>query len=728
MNSVVEAETGSFWTLRRVLVLAAGLLAGSIAIQQRWVADQNESFATESFNQATKSTLLFLVTERVTVDYLKKLVPQVGEWSRSSVVTDAAQSGEAARAKLAIGVLMTSAPVVSRDIRVRSMVMHDGEMGRLAVGDGTGESAADVPAILAALKQRDRGAQRLPTQFLWRTPDGFPAHSLFMPIGGFRVLGFLEIVTDPTPILDGVGAAIGGELRLLDGNGNPVYESTLEGVTMEGAGVQTTSVEAPGALGGPWATASLTRDLGGFLSQTQALRSQALVMTGAVLAGVMLLAFLLLRFVAFGRLKAFSAAMQRIADGDLAAQPPRVGADEMLVMARALETLREGMRRVMLLQNAVETSPTMTALIEPGGRVSYVNARGAVFLAQLGLDAQQLDLRDLRAGEGFAEACGDFEKLPLSREATLHGRVLAIEVTPVLNREGVFVSAMMCFSEITAARADADLARQMMSDVRQTAAIVTTQADELQRLSSTLAQQAQSTISRASDAKDLVASGVRNAQSVAGATAQLNASIAEIAAQANHAAGAAGRSTDALEGADTILTALSGSADQIGAVVQLITGIARQTKMLALNATIEAARAGEMGRGFAVVAAEVKKLAEETAAATGRIDEAVRAIQDSVAGTTQTFDGIRNSVDEVNHIQGSIAGAVEEQNAMSGSIAASVGEIAEGSNSIGALIDDVEVQARATGDIGERLMAASLRLAEEAASLNRRLAEERRTA
>ncbi|MFY7962743.1 MAG: methyl-accepting chemotaxis protein, partial [Elsteraceae bacterium] len=437
---------------------------------------------------------------------------------------------------------------------------------------------------------------------------------------------------------------------------------------------------------------------------------------------------LLLRFVAFGKLKSFATAMQRIADGDLEAQPTRVGADEMLVMARALETLREGMRRVMLLQNAVETSPTMTALIEPGGRVSYVNARGAVFLAQLGLDAQQLDLRDLRAGEDFAAACGDFDRLPLSREAIVDGRVLAIEVTPVLNREGAFVSAMMCFSEITAARADADLARNMMTEVRQTAAIVTSQADELRRLSSILADQAQATIARATDAKDLVDSGVRNAQTVAGATAQLNASIAEIATQASHAAGAAGRSTEALGGADSILKALGGSADQIGSVVQMITGIAHQTKMLALNATIEAARAGEMGRGFAVVAAEVKKLAEETGAATSRIDEAVRAIQQSVDGTTRTFDGIRGSVDEVNHIQASIAGAVEEQSAMSGSIASSVGEIAEGSHSIGALIDDVEVQARATGDIGKQLMAASLRLAEEAAALNRRLAEERRAA
>lgn len=67
---------------------------------------------------------------------------------------------------------------------------------------------------------------------------------------------------------------------------------------------------------------------------------------------------------------------------------------------------------------------------------------------------------------------------------------------------------------------------------------------------------------------------------------------------------------------------------QVQTVSQLIGDIAKQTNMLALNAAIEAARAGEAGQAFAVVANEVKKLAQDTRAATERIGATVDMLSD----------------------------------------------------------------------------------------------------
>jgi len=92
------------------------------------------------------------------------------------------------------------------------------------------------------------------------------------------------------------------------------------------------------------------------------------------------------------------------------------------------------------------------------------------------------------------------------------------------------------------------------------------------------------------------------------------------------------------------ISELSDMSDRISGMVDVIRRIASQTNLLALNATIEAARAGEAGRGFAVVAGEVRKLAQDSRAATESIDAIVTEVREI---TDMTIEVANSASDEV---------------------------------------------------------------------------------
>jgi methyl-accepting chemotaxis protein len=177
---------------------------------------------------------------------------------------------------------------------------------------------------------------------------------------------------------------------------------------------------------------------------------------------------------------------------------------------------------------------------------------------------------------------------------------------------------------------------------------------------------------------DLSARTESQAQALQEATssmAQLTESArrnAEGASQANQLASmaseVAGKGGAVVAQAVAAMDSISASSGKIADIISVIDGIAFQTNILALNAAVEASRAGEQGRGFAVVAAEVRTLAQRSAAAAQEIKALIDTSVQQVQGGTQlvhqagaTMQEIVHSVMRVNAIMGEITAASREQ-------------------------------------------------------------------
>ncbi|MFG0233082.1 methyl-accepting chemotaxis protein [Achromobacter sp. 413638] len=123
------------------------------------------------------------------------------------------------------------------------------------------------------------------------------------------------------------------------------------------------------------------------------------------------------------------------------------------------------------------------------------------------------------------------------------------------------------------------------------------------------------------------------------------------------------------------MSAITDSSRRISEIIGVMDGIAFQTNILALNAAVEAARAGPHGKGFAVVAAEVRSLAQNSAAAAkeikGLITTSVEQIQ---AGAVQvqsagsTMDDIVTSSHRVTEIMGEVVQASLAQSSKLGDV------------------------------------------------------------
>lgn len=103
-------------------------------------------------------------------------------------------------------------------------------------------------------------------------------------------------------------------------------------------------------------------------------------------------------------------------------------------------------------------------------------------------------------------------------------------------------------------------------------------------------------------------------------------------------------------------------------ILEMINGVAKNTRVLGFNAGIEAARSGEHGRGFAVVAKEVTRLADESA--------------NSVSEIQQLLEELNRKVENVANIVENTVGISERQTSVIEEISQAIQHLTDGAEEI----------------------------------------------
>ena len=218
-------------------------------------------------------------------------------------------------------------------------------------------------------------------------------------------------------------------------------------------------------------------------------------------------------------------------------------------------------------------------------------------------------------------------------------------------------------------------------------------------LSQRTEEQASTLEETASSLEELTSTVIQNAHSARQAS-QLAIGASEVARKGGQVVGQV----------VSTMTGISASSRKIADIISVIDGIAFQTNILALNAAVEAARAGEQGRGFAVVAAEVRNLAQRSAAASKEIKTLIGDSVDKVDAGTKLVDAAGKTMEEV-------VASVKHVSDLIAEIAAASQEQSTGIEQVNTAVTQMDQVVQQNASLVEEATAATESMKEQAGSL-----------
>ena len=427
-------------------------------------------------------------------------------------------------------------------------------------------------------------------------------------------------------------------------------------------------------------------------------------------------------------------------------------AEEKLFLASTLDaSMRDFERSALNLRRAVQGSPTIAAAVDKPLAEADAAMRAAAKLARDRLAATGVP-SPTAAAEFFAAMTRGIDTLYGLAEGNLallerqlSQRVEELTRASVLrSTAAIGVSLVVCVlllgvarsvrrnaaavQEAAARMAEGDYATPLVCESRDEFGRITEAMESVRQGMARVVLEVRQGVDALANASQEIAQGNQDlsnrTEQQASALQQTASSMEELAGTVHHSASHAVQATQladqtrdaAVHGGEVVgqvvatMDEIAQGSRKIAEIIGVIDGIAFQTNILALNAAVEAARAGEQGRGFAVVAAEVRGLAQRSAAAAQEIKgvisssvERVEAGNRLVADAGSSIDGIVEQVRKVAALIGEISSAASEQSAGIGQVTAAVAHMDQATQQNAALVEQTAAAATSLRDQATRL-------------------------
>lgn len=345
------------WTIRKILLLIIFVLSIGLAGTLIWATGEYQRFTRDTLTSLSTEITEKLIHQQLERFHSRNVASFTDGWSLIPTLINGINENDLNKLVVAADRMFSTLEVKNEIFDLINVAIYDHEMNLVTMSArGTDDNLSDRPDNIERLRAFSDGRKRTGLKVLWKTIDGRPVHSTIEPIGGFRLLGYIEFVIDPMTALVGMADVAGGvfELTNVDGevliHSEPTGENEANDSDVAESNLQTLYIPLHGTIGEPWAVGAVTRDMSSLNMAAVDLQNRSVAVVIVVSVTSFLLAWVLLHFSVFRKIKRFAFILESLADGVTSFRIPSTGGDEFSNMRVALESLQSSVTLKQELQ------------------------------------------------------------------------------------------------------------------------------------------------------------------------------------------------------------------------------------------------------------------------------------------------------------------------------------------------------------------------------------------